>query len=52
VRGSNGRLPTKIIEGNIDGVRARGRKRRTWMDDVKEWTGLVTYEEVKRMAEN
>ncbi|KAI5700378.1 hypothetical protein M8J77_008043 [Diaphorina citri] len=52
LRGSNGKLPTKIIEGKIDGVRARGRQRRTWMDDVKEWTGLVTYEEVKRMAEN
>ena len=28
-----------------------GSPRRTWMKDVCEWTGLGTYERVKRAAE-
>ena len=32
-------LSTHILEGRIDGKRNRGRPRRRWLDDVKDWTG-------------
>ena len=34
-----GNLSTHILEGRIDGRRPRGRPKRRWMDDIKEWTG-------------
>ncbi|KAI5735070.1 hypothetical protein M8J77_013749 [Diaphorina citri] len=52
IRGSSGQLLLDIIEGNIDGRRPRGRPRRVWLDDVKEWLGLSTYEECKDLAMN
>ena len=33
-----------IMEGNIEGKRARGRQRRTWLDDIKDWTNLSVQE--------
>ena len=32
-------LCTHIFEGRIDGGRSRGRQRKRWSDDIKEWTG-------------
>ena len=29
-----------IMEGKISGVKARGRPRRAWTDDLKDWTEL------------
>ena len=29
-----------ILTGRIEGKRGRGRPRRQWGDDVKEWTGM------------
>ncbi|KAG1667248.1 U4/U6 small nuclear ribonucleoprotein Prp31 [Nymphon striatum] len=53
LRGSNGKLINLILEGCIEGVRDKGRqRRRTWGDDVKEWTRTTTIEEAKRIAEN
>lgn len=40
-----------IMEGNVEGKRARGRQRRTWMDDIKDWTNL-SLQERNRQAEN
>jgi len=31
----------------VVGTKNRGRPRLTWMNDVIEWTGLKTYENVK-----
>ena len=32
-------LPVKVaVEGNVPGNRGRGRPRRRWRDDIKEWT--------------
>ena len=28
-----------VLEGRIDGKRNRGRPRRRWLDDIKDWTG-------------
>ena len=29
-----------ILQGPAPGKRGRGRPRRSWMDDIKEWSGL------------
>ena len=40
-----------ILEGKIEGKRARGRQRRKWIDDIKDWTKLPL-SECTRMAKN
>ena len=30
----------------------RGRPKRTWSDDIKEWSHSMTFEKVKRLAED
>ena len=52
MRGSSGKTHLYILEGKVCGKRDRGRPRRTWMDDIITWTGLETYEKVKRAAED
>jgi len=42
----------KLLEGKVKGKQNRGTLRLTWMNDVIEWTGLKTYENVKRTAED
>jgi len=51
LRGSSGRnaLSLLILEGKIQSERAKGRPRRMWFDDVRQWTVL---KEVKRNAED
>jgi len=41
-----------ILEGKIRDKRAKCRPRRTWFDDVRQWTMLKDYTEVKRNAED
>ena len=52
LRGSSGETHLYILEGKVCGNRPRGRPRRTWIDDIRDWTGLETYERIKRTAEN
>jgi len=52
LRGSSGRNALVILEGKIGGKRAKGRPRRMWFDDVRQWTVLKYYNEVKRNAED
>jgi len=33
-------------------VKALGRPRLTWIDDIAEWTRLKTYEKVKKKAKD
>ena len=33
-----------ILEGSVEGKRGRGRPTRTWIDNVKTWTGLSAAE--------
>jgi len=42
VRAEN--LSTDILHGRINGNRSRGRPKRRWSDDVKDWTGLSIQE--------
>ena len=39
------------IEGRLEGIRGRGRPRRTWVDDLRDWTGSKRYDQIKRAAE-
>ena len=52
MRGSSGEMHLYILQGKIGGKKVRGRPRRTWMEDILEWTGLKTYERTKRTAED
>ena len=52
MRGSSGLTHVTILEGKVCGKRPKGRPRLTWMDDIIQWTGLETYEKVKRVTED
>ena len=52
LRGSSGTNALIILEGKLEGKKAKGRPRRMWMDDVKDWTGMTNYSEIKRYAED
>ena len=41
----------RTIEGRLEGKRGRGRPRRTWVDDPRDWTGSKRYDQIKRAAE-
>ena len=51
LRGSSGLSHLQILEGRVEGKRKVGRPKRTWLDDILEWTKLGTYDRVKRTAE-
>ena len=44
-------LAKVIIEGRVEGSRERGRPRRQWGDDLKQWSRW-SMEELRRPAEN
>jgi len=53
LRGSGGRNALVILEGKIKpGKKAKGGPKRMWFDDIKQWTTLKDYGEVKRSAED
>ena len=52
LRGSSGEDALQILEGKLDATTAQGRPRRMWLDDIKQWTQLNTYENIKRLAQN
>jgi hypothetical protein len=33
-------LSKTILQGTVNGSRKRGGQRKTWIDNIKEWTGL------------
>jgi len=41
-----------ILEGKIKGKKAKGGPKRMWFDDIRQWTMLKDYGEVKRSAED
>jgi len=51
LRGSSGE-ELKILEGKLEAVTAQGRPIRMWLDHIKLWTKLNSYEAVKRLAED
>ena len=52
LRGSSGEDALQILEGKLDATTAQGRPRRMWLYDIKQWTQLNTYENIKRLAQN
>ena len=51
VRSSSRNLFVNILEGFIDGKKSKGRPRRMWIDDIKEWTNVREYGQLKRKAQ-
>ena len=47
---SNG-LCKQILQGSVPGKRCRGRPRKTWADNIKEWTGL-NHTQLQEIAHN
>ena len=52
MRGSGNKLMQVVLEGKIEGTRDRGRQRRAWADDVKEWSKCKSFGETKRKTED
>src|SRR6267154_1187427 len=52
LRGSSGLSHLQILEGMVEGKKKVDCPIKIWMKDICEWTGLGTYEKVKRVAEN
>ena len=42
-------LEKTIMQGGVEGKRGRGRPRRTWMNDVTEWTSLSVHEVTRKV---
>ena len=53
MRNTSGHYDTLLItiEGRLEGKRGRERPRRTWVDDIRYWTGTKRYDQIKRAAE-
>ena len=47
-----GMMAKVLIEGGVEGVRGRGRPRRQWEDDLKEWSGGWTMERLRKAAKD
>ena len=49
MRNTSGHYDTllRTIEGRLEGNRGRGRPRRTWVDDLRDWTGTKRYDPIK-----
>jgi len=52
LRGSSDQSALQILEGKLNGNNAQGRPRRMWIDDIKDWMKLESYEQIKRTAED
>ena len=51
MRGSGSPLTLQIVEGMVEGKWKRGRQKKQWFDNIREWTGL-SYMRLKRSAQN
>ena len=50
ISGASG-MGKKILQGKVKGVRRRGRQKKRWKDNIKEWTGME-FEDSLRAAED
>ena len=51
MRGSGSPLTLQIVEGMVEEKRKRGRQKKSWFDNIREWTEL-SYMRAKRSAQN
>ena len=42
----------QILEGKLEATTTQERPRRMWLNDIKQWTQLDTYEDIKRLAQD
>ena len=40
-------LSKTILQGTVEGWRRRGRQKKSWIDNIKEWTGMTMHELVR-----
>ena len=52
LRGSSGQLLLDVVEGDMIRPRKRGRPRRLWFDDIKEWLDIASIEQCKTLAQD
>src|SRR5207247_3593960 len=52
LRGLSGLSHLQILEGRVEGKNKVDCPIRIWMKDICKWSDLVTYEKVKRAAED
>ena len=41
-----------ILQGTVKGARRRGRQKKRWEDNIKEWTGMGSGDSPRRAAED
>lgn len=51
-RYSNSHSTDSHLEGKCEERGTKGRPQRIWLEDIKTWTGIENYGEIKRMAED
>ncbi|GFS04037.1 endonuclease-reverse transcriptase [Elysia marginata] len=44
-------LSKTILQGTVKGKRRRGRQKKAWCDNIKEWTGMAMYELVRSASD-
>ena len=44
-------LSKTILQGTVEGGRRRGRQRKSWLDNIKDWTNLGVPELLARLAD-
>ncbi|GFR80155.1 endonuclease-reverse transcriptase [Elysia marginata] len=44
-------LSKTILQGLVEGKRRRGRQKKAWCDNIKEWTGMAMYELVRSASD-
>ncbi|GFS20303.1 endonuclease-reverse transcriptase [Elysia marginata] len=44
-------LSKTILQGTVEGKRRRGRQKKAWCDNIKEWTGMAMYELVSSASD-
>src|SRR5215469_2448751 len=52
IRGSSGSRLVTALEGWTEREKRPGRPRREWIDDLKDWSSIKSYVELKRKAED
>jgi len=48
LRGSSSEDVIQRLEGKLEATTSQERPRRMWQDDIKQWTQLNTYEDIKK----
>ena len=43
----SGGLAKTFLQGTVNGTRRRGRQRKRWEDNIREWTGLTLYKAMR-----